>query len=290
MREIDAGLRRKLAGFLGVDRTSVYYQPPTDRDGELKRQVEAVLTRHKYYGYRRVAMELKISKNRAQRLMHKYGLHPKPSPHSRNCKKQTSKRAAPPNLIRDEAIVATAPNELWACDFTYIWCMGRWYYLATVIDVFSREIVGWSISTRHDTELIVRALYDALSKRQTPKVLHFDQGSEYLSSAHLDLLERLEIRPSASDKGSPWQNGFQERFYGSFKTELGSLKNIESEGQLYELIALTLNYYNTERIHTKLKTNPRQFRLDYQEQLKQNEAQLTTNTEVVDKVLKISGS
>lgn len=166
--------------------------------------------------------------------------------------------------MKDECIVATAPSQLWACDFTYLWCLGRWYYVSTVIDVFSREIVGWSMSTRHDTKLILSALYDALSKQETPAILHFDRGSEYLSGQHLDLLERLEIRPSASALGSPWQNGFQERFYGSFKTELGSLKAIQSEGEVFEHIAITLHYYNTKRIHTKLKTNPKQFRQNYE--------------------------
>jgi putative transposase len=288
LAEVDTGFRRKLAAALNIDRNNLYKQrAQPDKDDELKAKIEAVLKEHKHYGYRRAAIELGISKNRAQRVMHKYGLHPVSSPHQRNYKKQTSKRAAPPNLVRDKAIAATAPNELWACDFTYIRCLGRWYYLATVIDVFSREIVGWSLSTRHNTELITRALYDALSKQQIPRVLHFDQGSEYLSGQHLDLLERLEIRPSASDKGSPWQNGFQERFYGSFKTELGSLKHIDSEGELYEHVAVTLNYYNTKRIHTRLKTNPRQFRQNYNNQ---NQVQLQTKTGAIDKVLKISGS
>lgn len=284
LAEVEPGLRRKLAAFLAIDRNNLYKQAKyPNKDVMLKQQIEAVMLEHRHYGYRRVALELGISKNRAQRVMHMYSLHPVSSPHQRNYKKQVSKRVAPPNLIRDKTITATSPNEIWACDFTYLLVLGRWYYLATVIDIFSREIVGWSISTRHDTELIVRALYDALSKQQTPQIIHFDQGSEYLSGAHLDLLERLEIRPSASDKGSPWQNGFQERFYGSFKTELGSLKQIQSEGELYELIAVTLNYYNTKRIHTKLKTSPRQFRQYY-------ELINSVETEVKDKVLKISGS
>lgn len=117
-----------------------------------------------------------------------------------------------------------------------------------------------------------------LSKQETPDILHFDRGSEYLSGQHLDLLERLEIRPSASAPGSPWQNGFRERFYGSFKTELGPIKDTQNEGELFERIAITLNYYNTKRIHGKLKTNPRQFRRDY-ERISQ------TLTRVGDRVL-----
>lgn len=215
--------------------------------------------------------------------MRAYNLHPATSIHQRHHKQHSGTRPAPANLVKDEGIVATAPNQLWACDFTYLFCMGRWYYLSTVIDTYTREIVGWGISIHHDTELILSALYDALSKQDTPAILHFDRGSEYLSGQHLDLLERLEIRPSASAPGSPWQNGFQERFYGSFKTELGSLKGIENEGTLFERCALALNYYNTKRIHTKLKTNPRQFRQDY-------ERAKYVLTGVVDKVLEKSGA
>jgi putative transposase len=242
-----------------------------------------VLKVHRHYGYRRVALELVTGKNRVRRVMQAYGLHSESSPHQRHYKQHTGMRLAPPNVLKDEQLVATAPNQVRACDFTYLFCMGRWYYLSTVIDVFSREIVGWGMSVHHDTKLILSALYDALSKQQTPGVLHFDRGSEYLSGQHLDLLDRLEIRPSASAPGSPWQNGFQERFYGSFKTELGSLKNITSEGALFEQVAVTLNYYNTKRIHSKLKTNPKQFRQNY-EQIQY------TLTVVEDKVLEKPGA
>lgn len=240
----------------------MYYQP-TDRDKPLKAQIEAVLEQHKHYGYRRVALALCISKNRAQRIMQKYNLHPEPSIHQRHYKQHKGVREAPANVLKQLGIIAIFPGHVWAGDFTYLKCMGRWYYLATVIDVYTREIVGWSVSTRHDTKLVLDALYDAVSRHTTPKYLHFDRGSEYLSEAHLDLCESLEITMSASAAGSPWQNGFQERFYGSFKTELGSLKNIASEGELFERISLTLNYYNTKRIHTKLKTTPKQYRQNY---------------------------
>jgi putative transposase len=242
-----------------------------------------VLAEHRHYGHRRIAMELKIGKNRVRRVMRAYGLHPERSPHQRHNKKRSGVRLAPPNILKNEKVIAVRPNHVWVCDFTYLWCMNRWYYVATVLDVFSREIIGWSMSTNHDTELILKALYDVLSKQEMPEILHFDRGSEYLSGKHLDLIERLEIRPSASAPGSPWQNGFQERFYGSFKTELGSLRDITSDGELFERIALTLNYYNTRRIHTKLKTNPRQFRQNY-------EYEKNALTVVADKVLEKVGT
>ncbi len=284
MSEADPGLRRRIAQRLGLNRNGLYYvSRKLAADDQLAARITIVLEEHRHYGYRRIAIELKLGKNRIRRVMRAYDLHAEPSRHQRHYKQHTGNRTAPPNLIKDEAIVATRPNQVWACDFTYLWCLGRWYYVATVIDVFSREIVGWSMSIHHDTKLILDALYDALSKQETPAILHFDRGSEYLSGQHLDLLERLEVRPSASAPGSPWQNGFQERFYGSFKTELGSLKYVASEGELFERVALALNYYNTRRIHSKLKTNPRQFRKNY-------DIANHTLTEVADKVLENSGA
>jgi putative transposase len=284
VHEVDAGWRTKLIHVLGLKRSTVYYQSTqAELDAPLVTRIKELQEAHKHYGYRRVALALGIGKNRAQRLLRTYGLNPESSPHQRHYKQHSGTRPAPANILKDEAVVATRPNQVWAQDFTYLWCLGRWYYVSTVIDTFSREIVGWGISTRHDTKLILSALYDALSKQETPTILHFDRGSEYLSGQHLDLLERLEIRPSASAPGSPWQNGFQERFYGSFKTELGSLKVVQSEGELFERVALALNYYNTKRIHSKLKTNPRQFRQNY-------EQEKHALTGAVDKVSGNSGS
>jgi transposase InsO family protein len=271
-----------------VDRNGLY-RPGVlvAKDEALVTQIKAVMKTHQHYGYRRVAMELGIGKNRAQRVMQRYGLSPTPSPHQRHYKQHKAVRPAPPNVLKDEHVVATYPNYVWACDFTYLWCCGRWYYLATVIDLFNREVVGWNVSIHHDTDLIASALYDALNRQQTAQYLHFDRGSEYLSDYHLSILKSLDITASASAPGSPWQNGFQERFYGSFKTELGSLKGIGSEGELYERVAQTLNYYNTQRIHTKLKTNPQQFRQNYNDS---RTARLQPKTGVIDRVLWISGS
>jgi transposase InsO family protein len=218
-----------------------------------------------------------------------YGLGPEPSPHQRHYKQHSGIREAPPNLLKIYGLFICRPNFIWACDFTYLWAprLGRWYYLATVIDLYGRDIVGWSIGIHHDSELVLSALYDALAGQNQPEILHFDRGSEYLSDAHLDLLDSLGIKPSASAKASPWQNGRQERFYGSFKTELGSLKNITSEGELFELVAVTISYYNTKRIHSILKTNPMQYRQNYNRTKFIGEVSLTG---VRDKVLQISGT
>jgi putative transposase len=287
---VDVGQRSQVIKALGLAHSTAYYQgSQTSKDDELAERIRAVLTEHKHYGHKRVALELGIGKNRARRVMRAYDLSPAPSPHQRHYKQHSGIRSAPPNLLKVYKLFIVEPNTIWACDFTYLRLprLNRWYYLATVIDLYDRVIVGWSISIHHDSELILAALYDALSGQVQPWIIHFDRGSEYLSEVHLNLLVSLNINPSASKKASPWQNGHQERFYGSFKTELGSLKAITNEGELFELIAVTMDYYNTKRLHTALNTKPMTHKQNY---YKLEFIGRVTLTEVRDKVSKISGT
>ena len=148
------------------------------------------------------------------------------------------------------------PGVFWASDFTYIWFGGRFYFLATIIDVVSREIVGVGFSPYHTKELVMEALQDALNKRPPPQYIHSDQGSEYNSEAYVKLAKCFGIEISMSAKGKPWENAFQESFYSRFKLELGPAKYFTSLGQLMEAIYLQIHYYNHKRIHTSLKMPP----------------------------------
>lgn len=144
----------------------------------------------------------------------------------------------------------------WVQDFTYLWFDRKWHYLAVVLDLKTRQVVGWRLGLHHSSELTYIALLDALSKHSPPTILHSDQGSEYLSYKHQLICQKMEIILSCSTKSSPWQNGFMERFFGSFKTELGLLNQYKDLEHLHEAIALTIHYYNTKRIHTALKMSP----------------------------------
>ena len=146
--------------------------------------------------------------------------------------------------------------DAWIQDFTYIWFEQSFCYLAGVINLKTREVVGWRLGSNHSSDLTYSALLDALSKHDAPAILHSDQGSEYLSHKHRLLCERLEIQLSASNKASPWQNGFMERFMLTFKHELGPISSLKGLAELHEAIALQIHYYNTKRIHTSLKMSP----------------------------------
>ncbi len=144
----------------------------------------------------------------------------------------------------------------WVQDFTYLWFERSWVYLAVILDLKTRQVVGWSLGLSHSSELTYKALLDALSRHKSPTILHSDQGSEYLSTRHQALCQRMGITLSCSAKSSPWQNGYMERWFETLKLELGQLNQFENLPQLHEGIALTIHYYNTKRIHTALKMPP----------------------------------
>jgi len=130
------------------------------------------------------------------------------------------------------------------------------------MDMYTREIIGIAISRFHNQNLVMEAFMDAEKRTGThPQYLHSDQGSEYTSDDYKTYVAGIII--SFADKASPWQNGFQESFYGKFKVDLGHMEQFETLGELIEAIYQTIYYYNNKRRHTVLKMSPVQFRLNY---------------------------
>ncbi len=153
------------------------------------------------------------------------------------------------------------PNIVWCGDFTYFRFKDSFIYLATIIDVYTREIIDFSLSRRHNKFLVKSAVLDAMKKQNCLlDYFHSDQGSEYQSCEHADFLEKLGVKVSMSKKAGPWKNPFQESFYSQFKLELENINQLENDGQLAEVIYQQIYYYNHERIHSALKMSPRQFR------------------------------
>lgn len=252
--------KTQLARELGISRQSLYYAPKLPvKDMALKASIEKVMADNPAYGHKRIAIELCINKKRVRRVMKLFGLVPK---RRRGAKpeKQNDIGVEPmniPNRIRGTAV--TRPNQVWVADFTYLWFQGHFLYLATVEDLFTRQIRGWAVSVRHTADLVTEALLDALSRHPRPDIFHSDQGSEYRSDLFLDTLKREHIQVSMSAKASPTQNGYKESFYSQFKLELGYPDCYETMGEFIEAIALQIHYYNTKRIHTALKCAPNIF-------------------------------
>lgn len=251
--------KKELAKQLGISRQSLYYKPKLpEKDLKLKAEIEKVMAKHKAYGHRRVAWTLNINKKRALRVMKLFGL--KPQRRRKILDKPQDFGQAPmaiPNLV--QGIIIDAPNQVWVSDFTYLPYYGRFVYLATLEDVFTREVVGWEISVRHNADLVAQALLNALEHYPAPEICHSDQGSEYRSQTYLNLLKSFNIKPSMSEKASPWQNGHKESFYSGFKLELGHPECYPTLGALIEAIAQQIYYYNNQRIHTALRCPPAVF-------------------------------
>jgi len=258
--------------ILGVGRTRYYVAPIRlkARDATAVAQLRAVHDSNPYYGVERLAIALGWSEARARRIRTLAGIHiPRPSKKRRMGKPVAAEITAPGNALKAFATFkdASRPQDgqsyagmtkanAWVQDFTYIWFNGQWHYLAVALELKARRILGWSLGLRHSSELTLAAVLDALSKYPPPAILHSDQGSEYLSYKHQELCDRHSITLSCSAKGSPWQNGFMERWFGTFMHELGLLSRFKDLAQLHEGIALQVYYYNTNRIHTALKMSP----------------------------------
>lgn len=261
--------KTELARKLGVCRSSLYYKAKREvLDEEMKKQILIVLGLNPSYGHKRIALEFKLNNKRMRRVMKKYGIKP------------YRRRAKTPRKKDDELKAVTKwkneiigfcpikPNLVWATDFTYIKFQGSFIYLATIIDIYTREIIGWNISTKHDTKLVLGALIHAIARTgKVPVFLHSDQGSEYDSYAYEDYVLGKGIIISMSRKSSPWENAFQESFYSQFKVDLGYISRFETVEELIEEIYQTIYYYNNERIHGSLKMTPVIFKQKYENRL-----------------------
>jgi len=263
------GTRAALAEKLGVSRSSLYYKPRPRSDDDLLGEIKKTMTEHPAYGHRRVAKALRRNRKAVRRVMLANGLRP------RVCRR-FRRPAKPDDLGREDAkmpniLAVSRPiraDVVWAGDFTYVWLLGRFWYVATVIDVFTREVVGWHVGAHHTAALVAGAFLDAVRRRgRAPRWFHSDQGSEYDAASYSELLARHETTQSMSRKGCPWQNGFQESFYANFKLELGDVSLLAHEGELVEAVNIQLAYYNGRRIHSAIGMPPVDFRKEQEQKI-----------------------
>lgn len=255
--------------LLGVSKSSYFYRLKLpSKDEALKDKILAVLAKHKSYGHRRLALSLGMGKKRVRRVMGLYGI----KPYKRKARWHKRRDERRPEQVYQNEIkgrLPIRPNIIWVSDFTYLKFKESHLYLATLMDLFTREVVGWSLSTRHTKDLVVNAFFDGLKTTGgKPEVVHSDQGVEYCSRDYQKLMAILGVKISMSKKASPWENGHQESFYNNFKTDLGlEFDRFNGIGEFVEAIHQQINYYNQERIQLVLKMPPAKFKqLYYQNQ------------------------
>jgi putative transposase len=163
----------------------------------------------------------------------------------------------------DRQFEAEGPNQKWAADFTYVWTAEGWLYVAVVIDLFSRKVVGWSMQAQMTSQLVIDALIMAVWRRGKPVELlhHSDQGSQYTSEDFQRLLADHGIACSMSKKGDCWDNAVLESFFSSLKTERTSRKRYttrdEARADVFDYVE---RFYNPRRRHSTLgQVSPDQF-------------------------------
>jgi transposase InsO family protein len=224
----------------------------------LRRAIEGVLGEFPSYGHRRIAQALGRNKKCILRVMHLFGIKPYRR-RGRKWRKTRTERVRYSNLLR--LVTPSFAGCVWAADFTEVAFKGRKLFVATVLDVYTRRIIGVAISTAHNATLVSSALGNALLSNSRPAIFHSDNGAEYNAGAFRAFLRRCGIAISRSKKGCPWENGYQEAFYSQFKVDLGDPNRFESLGEFVAEIYHTIHVHNTERIHSALLMSPRQFAL-----------------------------
>lgn len=257
---------------------STYYHAATPTSTQLSDQsqgerIESIFKTHRRrYGYRRIHCELSdkgiiCAPARIRRLMKERGLR---AIQPRTYVPRTSDGRADlpsPNLLLDQPL-PSRPNKVWAGDITYIPTSTGWQYLAVVIDLCSRRIVGWALADHLKSSLVRDALQQALESRSLTAadrlIFHSDRGSQYGSGTFRKLLRAHSIQQSMSARANPYHNAWTESFMGTLKAEMlqgGTF--IDARDARTELFAYIESYYNTRRKHSSLAyQTPFQFELN----------------------------
>lgn len=214
-----------------------------------------------------LALGFEISLNRVARLMAQLGLRARPK---RKFKATTDSEHPFPiadNVLNRE-FKTTEPDRVWVADMTYIWTGEGWLYLAVIIDLFSRRVVGWSMADHMRTELVLTALEAALGQREaSPQGLmfHSDRGSQYASTDYQIALQNAGIQGSMSRRANCWDNAVAESFFGTIKTEFIHTQNFSNRVEAKTAIAEWIEvFYNRQRIHSTIGfLSPVQFEEQY---------------------------
>jgi putative transposase len=252
--------------FMGVSKSAYYgwlRRSPTARekaDAELTTIIQDIFTKNRAtYGTRRIRHSLlrqnfSAGRRRIGRLMREADLICRTK---RKFKATTNSNHGLPvadNLL-DRQFTVHKPNQVYAGDITYIHTREGWLYFAVVIDLYSRQVVGWSMAEHMRAELVNDALLMALWKRkpETGLLWHSDRGSQYASDSHRQLLKHFGIRQSMSSRGDCWGNAVSESFFHTLKTELVHHRcyqtRAEAKQDIFEYIEV---FYNRERLHSAI--------------------------------------
>ena len=225
----------------------------------LEARIKEIFNQHRgYYGSRRIVKELKseniiAGRYKVRGIMKKLGLQAKSPKRYKVTTDSRHSHPVAPNLL-DRKFDVNEANRVWTTDITYVWTLAGWLYLAVVMDLYSRQIVGWAMDRRMKKELTLEALAMAYWRRKpAPGLLHHsDRGSQYACQDYQKRLKAYEMVPSMSRKGNCWDNAPTERFFRSLKSErLAECRFVSREAARAEVLDY-ITYYNSIRLHSTL--------------------------------------
>ena len=267
--------------LLSVSRSCYYHwlRVENQEDIELNEIIEgAFILSRQTYGTRRIKKQLErmygliLSRRRIGRIMKKLRLNTRNKRRFRVLTTNSNHNdAISPNRLHQD-FYASQPNQVYVGDITYVPTNEGWLYLAIVIDLCSRRVVGWSMNAHMTATLVNDALFMALKKRNPPSGLiwHTDRGSQYAADAHRELLREYSIVQSMSAKGNCYDNAVAESFFHSLKTELTHHIKFETRSQANQIIFEYIEvFYNRQRLHS---SNNYLSPVDFENQLLLNEA------------------
>lgn len=247
--------QRDRCQLLGINRSTLFYQmkPSAADDIDVMNAIQEIYAGHPFMGYRRLTVMLTsrgyvINHKRTLRLMRFMGLQAVYA--RRNLSKRRLSDAVYPYLLIDQP--AQVPGDVWAVDITYLRLAIGFVYLTALIDLISRQIMGWNISTCLETDSCLRALDMALALYPKPDIINSDQGCQFTSIAWTKTLTAHGIKISMDGKGRYLDNIYIERFWKSLKYEEVYLKSYDTVEQCCHEVGLYIQWYNTKRPHQSL--------------------------------------
>ncbi len=251
--------------LLGINRTSLYYRPKEIKAYDLKlmHRIDEIYTDISTYGYRRIHAKLKeegyrVGHNKVHRLMQIMGItaiYPKR-------KRQTGIKPKEHKIYpyalhsfknKDNQVIVDRANRVWSGDITYIPVKGGFMYLCAIIDWHSKAVLSWRLSNTMDTSLTTQTLQEAIDKYGTPEIFNSDQGSQYTSKEHTQILKNHNITISMNGKGRSIDNITIERFFRTLKYEEIYIKEYSNIKELKQSIKEYITFYNFHRHHSALR-------------------------------------